>query len=99
MTQAVLYATGSAIIVDVEESLRRAGIVLAAGVRNHPGTCYLSNQRLGVAFADLDRGLFGLPFLVPLFTPANRRAAAAEACGCVSACKIDPLGGVIGIQF
>jgi sugar O-acyltransferase (sialic acid O-acetyltransferase NeuD family) len=75
----VLYATGSAVIVDVEESLRRAGIVLAAGIRNHPGTCYLGDPQLSVAFNDLDGALVHLPYLVPLFTPANRRTAVEEA--------------------
>lgn len=81
MTQAVLFATGSAVIVDVEESLRRAGLVLAAGIRNRPGTCHLGDPRLGTPVDRIDSALLRLPFLVPLFTPANRRAAVHEAQG------------------
>ena len=79
MTQAVLYATGSPVIVDVEESLSRAGLALVAGIRNRPGICHLSNPRLSVSVDYLDSDLLRLPFLVALFKPANRRAAVHEA--------------------
>lgn len=79
MTRAVLYGTGSALIVDFEESLRRAGIFLAAGVRNREGTCWLGDQSVGIRVEELTEDLLRLPFLVPLFVPSNRRTAWMEA--------------------
>jgi carbonic anhydrase/acetyltransferase-like protein (isoleucine patch superfamily) len=79
MTEAVLYATGSSVIVDVVESFRRAGIELAAGVRNHDGESHLGDAAPAVSVGHIGPALTALPFLVPLFTPANRRAAVREA--------------------
>ncbi len=79
MRRVVLFATGSPVIVDVEESLRRRGLDLAAGVRNHEGSCYLAEAGKAVSLSEIDDALKGLPFLVPLFTPANRQTAASEA--------------------
>lgn len=77
--RAVIYATGSTFVVEVEESLSRAGIELVAGIRNRDGPCHLSNPALSVPLARAGAALRDLPFIVPLFTPANRRAAVAEA--------------------
>ena len=79
MSGIVLYGTGSPVIVDVEESLHRAGLTLAAGIRNRPGACHLSEPARGLAPDAAGPGLRALPFLVPLFTPAQRHAAATEA--------------------
>ena len=49
MSGIVLYGTGSPVIVDVEESLHRAGLTLAAGIRNRPGACHLSEPARGLA--------------------------------------------------
>lgn len=77
--RAVIYATGSSIVIEVEESLSRARIKVAAGIRNQDGTCHLSDPALSVSLAEAGPALRDLPFIVPLFTPANRRAAVAEA--------------------
>ena len=79
MPGVVIYATGSPILVDLEESLARATITLRAGVRNRLGDCFLSDTRLSVAPESLTAELIALPFLVPLFTPANRLSAVTEA--------------------
>lgn len=79
MSGAVLYATGSTVIVDVEESLRRAGVTLVGGVRNHQGDCQLGDASRSVNLDQIGPEHLAVPFLVPLFTPANRRAAANEA--------------------
>lgn len=75
----VLFGTGSPILVDVEESLHRAGLVPAAGIRNRPGACHLSQDIRAVAAQEAGAELTALPFLVPLFTPAHRQIAAREA--------------------
>jgi len=77
--RAVIYATGSSVVVDVEESLFRARITLAAGIRNRPGPCHLSDPALSRPLAEAHADLREAPFIVPLFTPGNRRAAVAEA--------------------
>lgn len=79
MTEVVLYATGSPIIVDVEESIYRANLSLRAGIRNYAGPCYLSDSSIGIDVSQIDDTLAQLPFIVPLFGPANRRNAVFEA--------------------
>lgn len=77
MNGVVLYGTGSSLIADVEESLYRAGHRLAAGIQNRSGPNFLSVPAL--APNELTPDMFELPFLVPLFTPRNRREAIQEA--------------------
>src|SRR3546814_5072059 len=93
MKQAVVYATGSPVLVDIEESLHRAGIELRAGIRNHEGDCWLTDPAKRLQSDALEPGLTALPFIVPLFTPSNRAQAVAEAraCGFTTALSlIDP---------
>lgn len=75
----VLFGTGSPIVIDVEESLHRAGLAVAAGIRNRPGDCHLSPDFRSVPVEEAEVALKVLPFLVPLFTPAHRQVAAREA--------------------
>jgi acetyltransferase-like isoleucine patch superfamily enzyme len=75
----VIYATGSPIVVDFEESLRRAGIPLRAGVQNLPGDSFLSDPRIGIARDSIPDDVKVLPFMVPLFTPGHRQQAVREA--------------------
>lgn len=79
MTDVVLFGTGSPVLVDVEESLHRAGHHVAAGVRNRPATCYLPEDLRACTPDDLDAAMRGLRFMVPLFTPAHRQTALREA--------------------
>ncbi len=79
MTRIVLYGVGSSIVVDVEESLHRAGYVLAAGIRNRPAKTFLSKDAREVALEDIEPDLRDLPFLVPLFTPGHRQRGNEEA--------------------
>ncbi|GJD55857.1 acetyltransferase [Methylobacterium dankookense] len=79
MTGIILFGTGSPVIVDVEESLHRAGLAVAAGIRNRPGPCHLPDDVTVRDLAAVDAQLRGLPFLIPLFTPAHRQAALGEA--------------------
>jgi hypothetical protein len=75
----VLYATGSPILVDVEESLYRAGIPIRAGIRNVAGDSFLSDEGLLLSVDAVPERLKECPFIVPLFTPGNRQRAALEA--------------------
>lgn len=81
MTGVLLFGTGSPVLVDVEESLHRAGRPVAAGIRNRPGPCHLPADLPFRSVDELDEALRALPFLVPLFTPAHRQIAAREAEG------------------
>jgi hypothetical protein len=75
----VLYAVGSPVVVDVEESLMRRHVSVAAAVRNVADQPWTSDVCPLVDQADLDSDLLSRPFLVPLFAPGNRQKAAAEA--------------------
>lgn len=79
MTGVVLFGIGSPIVVDIEESLHRAGLRIAAGVRNRPGPSHLSDDECILEAEELGAGLLDRPFLVPLFTPGHRQQAAREA--------------------
>lgn len=89
----VLYGVGSPIVVDIEESARRAGYQIEAAVKNVPGETWLLDRSRLVAHTAVPLGTIGLPFLVPLFNPQNRQRAVAEAfaMGFAHACNlIDP---------
>lgn len=75
----VLYAAGSPIIVDVEESLACSSVPLFAAVMNREGTSFLLKKEKLVGLAELTPEIKARPFLVPLFTPSNRQKAVIEA--------------------
>lgn len=75
----VLYAVGSPLVADVEESCRRLGVVIVGAVRNTNGAHYLLDPSVLRDLADLDAVLLRVPCVVPLFTPTNRDQAAREA--------------------
>ena len=79
MTGIILFGIGSPLLVDVEESLYRAGVPVIAGIRNRPGDSYLSEDLPCQTTDTLTNELADLPFLVPIFTPAYRWEAAREA--------------------
>ncbi len=79
MPGVVIYGTGSPYLVDVEESLARAGIAITLGVRNRPVPCFLSNPHLARMPEELTTSMLSLPFITPMFGPANRQQAAEEA--------------------
>jgi sugar O-acyltransferase (sialic acid O-acetyltransferase NeuD family) len=75
----VLFAIGSPVVVDVEETLARLNRPLAAAVANVAGDVYVL-ARDAVRDADeLTPELLALPFLIPLFTPAHRFTALDDA--------------------
>jgi hypothetical protein len=81
VNQVVIYGVGSPIVVDVQESLARAGITVAAAVRNLRCEDRLLDEVIPVELADLTAELLALPFLAPFFTPANRQKVVREAFG------------------
>ncbi|MFO1061802.1 MAG: DapH/DapD/GlmU-related protein [Dongiaceae bacterium] len=92
MSGILLFATGSPVIVDLVESAERAGLAIAAGIRNRPGRCHLPEGLPVREPHELEDALRSLPFLVPLFTPAHRQSAAREAedCGLRPFTLVDP---------
>jgi sugar O-acyltransferase (sialic acid O-acetyltransferase NeuD family) len=79
MRSVILFGIGSPLLIDYEESLHRLGASIAAGIRNRDGASYLSDGVPVLTPSELDDAIRSIPFLVPLFTPAHRMIAAAEA--------------------
>lgn len=79
MESVVVYGIGSPVLVDLEESLFRAGISIAAGVRNYEGESFLAPEVKTLSPQTLTHDFTSLPFLIPLFTPGHRQRAAIEA--------------------
>lgn len=79
MHDIVIYSVGSPVIVDIEESIFRAGLAVAAAVRNIPGEDYLFDKSCLIDPADLTPRILQLPYLVGLFTPGNRFSAVSQA--------------------
>jgi hypothetical protein len=79
MQRVLIFGTGSPLLVDIEESLRRAGIGLYGGVQNRPGENYLSGQFPAFSPLTLPAEARDYPFLLPFFTPGNRQKALEEA--------------------
>ena len=79
MFSVILFGIGSPILIDYEESLYRLGGSVAAGIKNRDGATHLSDGVPMWTPGELDDAMKSVPFLVPLFTPAHRVVAAAEA--------------------
>jgi len=80
MTQVVIFGIGSPVLCDLEESILRKGDTIAAGIKNYDGKSYLSEGTSVLSTEEeLSSDILKLPFLIPLFTPGNRQAAATEA--------------------
>jgi sugar O-acyltransferase (sialic acid O-acetyltransferase NeuD family) len=74
----VIYGIGSQMVADVAETCLRLALPVAAWVRNVDGPVYSPDAR-AIAAQDITPDLTAHEFLVPLFTPAHRRSASAEA--------------------
>ncbi|TMH60852.1 MAG: acetyltransferase [Betaproteobacteria bacterium] len=79
MQGVVIYGVGSPVVVDIESSLERAGVRVVAAVRNVPGAVHLLDRTTLMETAEVTPEVRSYPFVVPLFTPANRQKAAREA--------------------
>jgi sugar O-acyltransferase (sialic acid O-acetyltransferase NeuD family) len=67
------------LFIDYDESLHRLGGSIAAGVKNRDGLTHLPAGVPVLTPEELDDTIRSIPFIVPLFTPAHRMTAAAEA--------------------
>lgn len=75
----VIFGVGSSLVVDLEEGLQRAGTAIAAAVANVPGEVHLLERSPLIGRDDVTPEIAATPFLVPLFTPANRHLAVQDA--------------------
>ena len=75
----VLYAVGSPLAAEVEETCRRLQIAIVAGVKNVAGAHYLLNDCVLRELAKLDAAHLEIPCIIPLFSPSNRYKATVEA--------------------
>jgi acetyltransferase-like isoleucine patch superfamily enzyme len=75
----VLYGVGSPLVIDAEEACARAGIAIAAGVRNVEGPAHVTAAVRVIERAALTEHELACPFMVALFTPAHRRTAVDDA--------------------
>ena len=82
MSGIVLFGAGSPVCADVAETCRRNGLPIAAAIRNVPGAVYVDGPVPVLDVSEIPPGIAALPFLLPLFSPANRRSALAAATDC-----------------
>ena len=75
----LLFAVGSALVVDYEESCARLGVEIFAALKNRPGEDHLVKCRRVVSPEEIDATFAAVPFICPLFTPGNRWVASREA--------------------
>ncbi len=75
----VLFAAGSSVIVEVEETCRRLGVEVAAIVRNVPGASFALAQDRVIDAARITQGYLVLPVVIPLFGPGHRQSAFNDA--------------------
>lgn len=75
----VLYGVGSPLAVDVQESCRRAGMTIAACIRNVDGDTFLIFGNTPISPQDIDPQLLSHPVVLPMFGPRNRAFAWEEA--------------------
>lgn len=75
----VVYAIGSPIVADVAETCQRLRIDVAAWVRNFAGESFAPPDANVIETEQLTSDLLQHEFIVPLFTPRYRRAAATQA--------------------
>jgi sugar O-acyltransferase (sialic acid O-acetyltransferase NeuD family) len=93
MEPVVLFGVGSPIATDVEESCRRAGIEIVAGIRNVEAPVYVSSAVRVVRPAEITAEDRMCRVVAAMFTPAHRQTAfnAALDCGFTQAATIvDP---------
>ena len=79
MKPIVLFGIGSAIVVEVIESCRRAGQPVAAYIHNREAPHFLPGDLVATAVAEMSSELRLCDCICPLFTPANRFTAVSEA--------------------
>lgn len=79
MDHVVIYGVGSPLVVDVQESLMRAGVAIAAAIRNMDCEVRLLEGVTAIGPSELTAEMLALSFLAPFFRPANRQKVVREA--------------------
>lgn len=79
MTDIVFYGVGSPLVQEYEESCQRNGTKVAFGIQNVEAAIQTTPAVPVRSVASLTKQDTALPFIVPLFTPENRRLAVGEA--------------------
>lgn len=80
MTDVVLFGIGSALVSEYVETCRRLGYRIVAAVRNRSDPVYFADDtKIVDVRAVTSTSLADALCACPMFTPANRRAAADEA--------------------
>lgn len=79
MDRIVLFAVGSPLAIDLEESCIRCGLDIVAAVRNVEGPVYVSAELRIIAAEDLASADLEHAFALALATPATRKKALEEA--------------------
>jgi sugar O-acyltransferase (sialic acid O-acetyltransferase NeuD family) len=75
----LLYAVGSALTAEFEETSNQADKTICAWIKNRPGDTYCADPSRLIEADELTEDHIRIPFLVPLFQPANRETAVNEA--------------------
>lgn len=75
----MIFGVGAALVVDLEEGLRRAGVSIAAAVANVPGEIQLLDRAPLIGRDEVTTEIAALPYLVPVFDPSARHSAVADA--------------------
>ena len=78
----VIFGVGSSLLVDIVESLARAGVTIAAGIQNQAGHNFLPGETPVVKVDEISPALTQHAFMVPFFTPGDRETAFQEARAC-----------------
>jgi sugar O-acyltransferase (sialic acid O-acetyltransferase NeuD family) len=77
--QIVLFGIGSPLVAEYVETCRRLGWLIVAAVKNRDGQVYFDDSQRIVDAAAAKPAICLHPCWCPMFTPANRAAAAREA--------------------
>jgi sugar O-acyltransferase (sialic acid O-acetyltransferase NeuD family) len=89
----VLFGVGSSLVVEYEETCKRLGCSVVAGVRNRPGPTYLSDRAKVIDVGAIPAAVKRTPCACPIFTPRHRFVAHEEALAAgfrFAAALIDP---------
>jgi len=79
MREVVLFGIGSSLTTDFDESIRRSGLKLRAGIKNREGPAYILDGSPVIDVREMPKELSALPYLLPMFTPGYRQVAMREA--------------------
>ena len=93
MKNLVLFGVGSSLVVEYEETCKRLGCAVVAGVRNRPGPAYLDDRARLVEAGAIPAAIKRTPCVCPIFTPRQRFVAHEEALAAgfrFAAALIDP---------